>query len=140
MVDEELVRAAGGVVWCQSADHIEVVVVHRPKYDDWSLPKGKLEEGESFATAAAREIVEETGAHGELGADLGEIRYTDHKDRPKVVRWWAMRAEEPGAEGESDDPDEVDEVRWVSLRRAQKLLTYDTDREVLARFEATVPR
>lgn len=132
------VRAAGGVVW-RVADHrIEVVVVHRPKYDDWSLPKGKLDKDESFAAAALREVIEETGVRGTLGSELGAIRYTDHKNRPKVVRWWAVQADEPQRTGEPDDPDEVDDVRWLSLGKVEELLTYDSDREVLGRFAATV--
>lgn len=132
----DLVRAAGGVVWRTAADGApEVLLVHRPRYDDWSLPKGKLDDGESFADAAVREIAEETGVTGDLGPDLGEVRYTDHRGRPKVVRWYALRALAAAA---PTDVDEVDEQRWVDLAAASALLSYPTDVEVLDRFRATV--
>ena len=86
---EARVRAAGGVVW-RRTDTVEVLLVHRPRYDDWSMPKGKLDDGESFEDAAVREVEEETGIRAALGEDLGEVRYVDHKGRDKVVRWWAM--------------------------------------------------
>lgn len=139
MADDEQVRAAGGVVWRGLDEQVEVAVVHRPRYDDWSLPKGKLDGGESFAGAALREITEETGIDGTLGPELGTVRYTDHKGRSKVVRWWAVQARS-GAEGEPQDPQEVDEVRWLPPGEAVRLVTYDTDREVLGWFEATLAR
>ncbi len=125
------VQAAGGVVWRRTDAGLAVLVVHRPRYDDWSLPKGKLDDGESFEAAALREILEETGVSGVLGRDLGAVYYTDHKDRSKIVRWWAVAAEH---QGEPSDTDEVDVMRWVDPLEADGLLTYDTDREVLARF------
>lgn len=139
--DPAEVRAAGGVVWRRSADGtVEVLLVHRPRYDDWSMPKGKLDPGEDFATAAVREVAEETGVDAALGEDLGEVRYTDHKGRPKVVRWWAMHAPDaPDAEDlTSQDPDEVDAMRWVPLGETAAVLTYPLDIEVLSRFRATV--
>ncbi|HUG83821.1 MAG TPA: NUDIX hydrolase [Euzebya sp.] len=130
------VRAAGGVVWRpHDLDTVHVLLVHRPRYDDWSLPKGKLDDGEDFATAAVREIAEETGVTGHLGPDLGEVRYIDHRGRPKVVRWWALEAVDVGP---PDDTDEVDELRWLPLEAAGRLLTYPTDVEVLGRFRGTV--
>ncbi|CAN5219771.1 NUDIX hydrolase [soil metagenome] len=132
-----LVTAAGGVVWRpRTGPHdVEVLLVHRPRYDDWSLPKGKLDHGETFESAALREIAEETGVHGELGTDLGEVRYTDHRGRPKVVRWWAVRGD---AIGTPEDTDEVDEMRWLTPDEAAALLSYPTDAEVLDRFRATL--
>ncbi len=126
------VRAAGGVVWRRQDG--KVLVVHRPRYDDWSLPKGKLDDGETFQSAALREIAEETGVLGTLGVDLGAVYYTDHKGRSKVVRWWAVEAT-----GTTDplDTDEVDELRWVDPDEAERLVSYDTDREVLARFRGS---
>src|SRR3954463_6244214 len=108
MADAE-VLAAGGVV---VRDDGRIAVIHRPKYDDWSLPKGKLDAGESFEDAALREVEEETGLECTLGRALGETRYRDNKDRPKVVRYWAM---EPSTGGEFEPNDEVDELRWVSM-------------------------
>ena len=92
---------------------IEVVVVHRPRYDDWSLPKGKLEPGESWEDGALREVEEETGLRCELGEELDPARYADRKGRPKLVRWWLMRA----LGGEFVAGDEVDEMRWCPAER-----------------------
>ena len=125
------VEAAGGVVWrpAPGGEGTEIVLVHRPRYDDWSLPKGKLDAGESFEEAALREVEEETGLRCELGHYLGETSYRDHKDRSKVVRYWAMRA----GEGEFDPDDEVDDLRWVPVSEAAAVLDYDFDRELVRR-------
>lgn len=134
------VKAAGGVVWRPAPDGgegIEVLIVHRPRYDDWSLPKGKLDPGEGFEDAAVREIAEETGVHGRLGTALGEVRYTDRRGRPKVVRWWAVEVDRVSTRTAGED--EVDEVRWVPLGEVDDLLTYATDAAVLDRFRATAP-
>jgi 8-oxo-dGTP diphosphatase len=127
MADE--VQAAGGVVWRRGGDGVEIALVHRPKYDDWSLPKGKLDPGEGFEQAALREVEEETGMRCRLGRDLGETRYRDNKDRPKVVRYWSME----DCQGEFEPNDEVDELRWVSVDEAKQMLSYDFDRNLLDR-------
>jgi 8-oxo-dGTP diphosphatase len=126
------VRAAGGVVWRRGEGGVEVALVHRPRYDDWSLPKGKLDTGESFEEAALREVEEETGLRCELGPFLDEVGYRDHKDREKLVRWWAMEA----GEGEFAPDDEVDELRWTPLDEAASMLTYEIDRRLLERLRA----
>ena len=113
-------RAGGGV---------EVLVVHRPRYDDWSLPKGKLDRRESWEQAAVREVLEETGLRCRLGRELEPVRYRDHKDRPKLVRYWAM---EVVADDGFAPNDEVDELRWVAPDEAATLLTYDRDRGLVA--------
>src|SRR5206468_4869070 len=118
------VRAAGGVVVHDG----RVAVVHRPKYDDWSLPKGKLDPGETWEDAALREVAEEVGLRVRLGRELEPVRYT-HDGRPKVVRYWLMEADE---DGEFVANDEVDEVRWLSPGEAQSLLTHDRDRALVA--------
>ncbi len=125
------VRAAGGVVSRYGGR--DLIVIHRPKYDDWSLPKGKVENGESDEDCAMREVEEETGLQCRLGAELPTIRYRDRKDRLKEVRYWAM---EPMSGVIQQGNDEVDEVRWVPLVRAYELLTHVHDREVVAAWAA----
>ncbi len=121
-------QAAGGVVArAGEGDALEVLLVHRPKYDDWTLPKGKLEPGETHEQAALREVEEETGLACELGRELASTGYRDSKDRPKVVRYWAMRP----LSGSFTPHQEVDEVRWSELEAAKSLLTHDHDRAVL---------
>ena len=124
------VEAAGGVVVRESDGAPEVLLVHRPRYDDWTLPKGKLDRGESFEDAALREVWEETGLRCTLGREVAGAEYTDNKGRPKVVRYWLMEIEGDAPAFEAND--EVDEVRWVALDEAAGELTYDRDRQVLA--------
>lgn len=120
----EQVRAAGGVV---ARDGL-IALVHRPRYDDWTLPKGKLDAGESFEEAALREIEEETGMRARLVRELPETHY-EVRGRPKVVRYWLMEVEsDPGFVPN----DEVDELRWLEPAQASALLTYERDRDVLA--------
>jgi 8-oxo-dGTP pyrophosphatase MutT (NUDIX family) len=124
--DGKRVRAAGGVV-LRGHPAAEVAVVHRPRYDDWSLPKGKLEAGESFEQAALREIEEETGWRCRLGRRLGDRTYRDQKGRDKLVRWFLM---EP-LEGRFEPGEEVDEMRWLPLAEAIELLDYEHERSLL---------
>jgi 8-oxo-dGTP diphosphatase len=119
------VRAAGGLV---VDDHGRVAVVHRPRYDDWSLPKGKLESGERWEAAALREVEEECGLRCTLGGELPSDQYTDHKGRPKIVRWWRMTPVENV--GFTPD-DEVDELRWLPRHEAMALLSYAHDRSLV---------
>ena len=104
-----------------------VAVVHRPRYDDWSLPKGKLDPGESFEEAALREVEEETGLRCRLVRELPTVRY-DVRGRLKEVRYWAMEVDD---EIPFVPNDEVDQVRWVGQQEALALLSYDRDREPL---------
>ena len=122
------IAAAGGVVLRRDDGGERVAVIHRPKYMDWSLPKGKLEPGEGFEEAALREVEEETGFSARLLEELPPISYLDRKGRTKLVRYWLM---EP-LEGEFTPHDEVDELRWLPLTEAHDLLTYDHDRELVA--------
>jgi 8-oxo-dGTP pyrophosphatase MutT (NUDIX family) len=124
------VRAAGAVL--RRGDG-RIAVVHRPRYDDWTLPKGKLERGESDDAAALREVLEETGYHGRIEGDLGETSYWTVKGgipRPKRVRYFLMGA----LDGCFEPHDEVDELRWLEAEEARDLLSYDRDRDVLDRF------
>ncbi len=127
------VTAAGGVVLrdAPDGDGAEVLIVHRPKYLDWSLPKGKLDPGESFEDAAHREVEEETGVTVELGRELSPVTYEDRKGRAKLVRYWHMRPRDGDPMHRPPD-DEIDDVRWVAVEVARDLLTYDHDRELLA--------
>jgi 8-oxo-dGTP pyrophosphatase MutT (NUDIX family) len=111
---------------------LEVLAVHRPRYDDWSLPKGKLEDGESDAECALREVEEETGLSCRLEEELPSTRYRDRHDREKLVRYWAMRP----LEGSFSPRREVDEVKWISPGAASDLLSYSRDAEVVAAFAA----
>jgi 8-oxo-dGTP pyrophosphatase MutT (NUDIX family) len=118
-----VIVAAGGVVMRDG----QVALVHRPRYDDWTLPKGKLDRGESFEEAAVREVHEETGIRGRLVRELPATAY-HVSGRPKVVRYWLMDVEH---EGPFVPNDETDQLRWVPTDEALQLLSYDRDRDVL---------
>ena len=122
-----MVRAAGGVVVREDGGAREVVVVHRPAYDDWTLPKGKARKGESDEDCAVREVQEETGLRCKRGRELASTSYLDSAGRKKLVRYWLMRP----ADGTLRPSNEVDEARWVSFDEADRLLTYEHDRVVL---------
>jgi 8-oxo-dGTP diphosphatase len=121
---QEEVRAAGGLVVRDG----EVAVVHRPKYDDWSLPKGKLDPGETWEQAAVREVEEETGVRARIVGELEPSHYRDRKGRPKTVRWYRMEVEDPGT---FEPSAEVDELRWLAPEEAGALMSYDHDRALL---------
>ena len=134
--DAAEVKASGGVVWRRSQDRIEVVVVHRPRYDDWSLPKGKLDKGESWEQAALREVEEEVGLRCRLGAELAPARYRDNKGRDKAVRYWLMEPEDDAVPFSPND--EVDEMRWIDVAAAAALLSYPRDAELVREAEGRV--
>jgi 8-oxo-dGTP pyrophosphatase MutT (NUDIX family) len=119
-----VIRAAGGVVVRDG----HVLLVHRPKYDDWSLPKGKCKKNEDDAACALREVEEETGLRCEIDRPVGESRYLVALG-PKVVRWYLMRC----SDGAFEPSDEVDEITWVPLEEAAYRLTYDRDARVVDR-------
>lgn len=127
--------AAGGVVWRNGPTGPLVLLVHRPKYDDWSLPKGKAESGENVIQTAMREVAEETGLRVQLGPRLGSIEY-DVKNRRKTVHYWSMPlAEDSDLDPVAEDADEVDEFAWLSPAQARRALTYADDVDILARWE-----
>ncbi len=130
---EEVVRAAGGLVRREGPQGPELVLVHRPAYDDWSFPKGKLHDGESEREAALREVEEEIGVRCLIGADVGSIAYVDGRGRDKTVRYWIMRLAEGEVLGAAN---EVDEARWVPVSQVRQMLTYEHDRELLDRLDA----
>jgi len=123
---EPEVLAAGGLL---VRDDGRVAVVHRPRYDDWSLPKGKLDPGESFEDGARREVWEETGVRGRIREELQAVEYVDRKGRDKLVRWYRM-----DVDGEPDEfvpNDEIDELRWLTPAEALDVVDYDHDRALL---------
>ena len=126
--DAAEVKAAGCVVWRRGEDAgLQIALAHRPRYEDWSLPKGKLDPGETWEQAAVREVEEEIGVEGELGTELPPVFYRDRKGREKAVRYWTMEA----GGGTFAVNDEVDELRWVPPAEALALLSYDKDRELV---------
>lgn len=141
MASERIINAAGGVVWRKRTSSstkgsaIEVLLIHRPKYDDWTLPKGKSDPGESLPETAVREINEETGLRVRLGVPLHELEYGVAGGTKKVKYWCARVVGSAGTEGFVPNA-EVDEVRWERLGKAVELLTYVHDRDVIERFRA----
>jgi 8-oxo-dGTP diphosphatase len=132
-VDVGVVRAAGGLVSRRGENgELEVLLVHRPAYDDWTFPKGKAAGEESDEACALREVEEETGLRCSIGALVGESRYLDPRGRPKVVRYFAMSP----VDGELAFLHEVDQGRWVAAGEASQVLTYEHDRALLQAFAA----
>ncbi len=117
------VRAAGGLVVRDG----DVLLVHRPKYDDWTFPKGKAEDGETDEECALREVLEETGLRCALVSEAGLTEYVDSRGRPKRVRWWVMQP----VGGTFTPTAEVDEVRWAAPADAARLLSYGRDLTLL---------
>jgi len=129
-VKVSVVLAAGGVIHRRRDDGVvEVVVIHRPKYDDWTLPKGKLEPGESLEQAAVREVEEETGFRTEIERPIGDHSYRDRHGRPKRVTYYALRP----VDGRFVPNEEVDELRWLTATEADRLLTHAKDRDFVRR-------
>jgi 8-oxo-dGTP diphosphatase len=125
--DPEISAAGGVLIRRRDGAEPEIAVIHRPRYMDWSLPKGKLDPGEGWLEAALREVEEETGFRCRAGEELSPVGYLDRKGRSKLVRYWLM---EPLAGG-FEPHDEVDEIRWLSPGDAEEQLTYEHDRELV---------
>lgn len=130
-VASTLIQAAGAVLWRKSdSSEVEIAIIHRPRYDDWSLPKGKVEEGESHISAGYREIQEETGYESIFGPEIGSVIYK-LEGAPKEVRYWSAAA---GAQTGQPKPEEVDEVQWLSPKEAKDKLTNADDRAIVDFF------
>lgn len=136
---DSVVVAAGGVVWRDTPDGREVLLIHRERYDDWTMPKGKLDPGEHVLVAARREIQEETGLPVRLGPPLGIQRYDVRKNGglvPKLVHYWAAQ---PVGESTFEPNDEVDGLEWLPAAEAHSRLSYPRDVAILAALETAVP-
>jgi 8-oxo-(d)GTP phosphatase len=127
---DDVIRAAGAVLWRPGPAGTEILLVHRPRYDDWSLPKGKREPGEHIVATAVREVLEETSVRPVLGPYIRDVTYKVRGD-PKQVDYWAARAETAAADHE------IDEVAWLPVGRALDRLSYPHDQDVV---RALVPR
>jgi 8-oxo-dGTP diphosphatase len=122
-----VVWAAGGLVLRDNGGELEVLIVHRPDREDWSFPKGKMDPGETLGQTAEREVEEETGFRCRRLDRLPVVRYTDGKNRSKLVVYWTMEVES----GRFEPNDEVDTVGWFSLDAAERALTYPRDVELI---------
>jgi 8-oxo-dGTP diphosphatase len=130
--ETSVIQAAGAVLWRYSASKkLEIALVHRPRYDDWSLPKGKVEEKESHIACAFREVLEETGYTPVFGPEIGQATYKVEEGK-KLVRYWSARAAD--APPTPVDKNEIDEVLWLEVKDARKKLTLDDDREIVDFF------
>ena len=122
---DDVIRAGGAVLWRRRDGRIELLLVHRPQYDDWSFPKGKCTDGEPDEDCAVREIEEETSLRLTLGPEIASTTY-ESKGRPKLVRYWLAEAN-----GEAAPQNEVDEIVWMAPEKAESRLSYARDHEVL---------
>ena len=135
-VNTSEIMAAGAVLYRINQDEIEICLIHRPRYDDWSFPKGKIEFGESFLAAAHREVLEETGYEAKFGPLIAEIQYLA-EGVPKRVKYWAAQA--ISAAKPITDLQEVDKFEWHSIKSAKSKLTHEEDRKVLKLFKEISP-
>ena len=130
-LEASLIQAAGAVLWRKSdISQLEIAVIHRPRYDDWSLPKGKVESGESHISAGYREIQEETGYESTFGPEIGTVVYK-FEDAPKEVRYWAATAT---VKTGTPNPQEVDEVLWLAPKKAKEKLSNKDERAIVDFF------
>lgn len=137
----DVVLAAGALVWRVRHGELQVLAVHRPRYDDWSWPKGKLDPGETLPACAVREVAEETGQVIELGQPLPTLRYPVPGGKVKIVRYWAARAISPEAPAaiardavKEASKNEIDSVKWLTVEQARQLITFHDDLRPLERL------
>ncbi len=123
----KIVPAAGGLVWRQAGGERELIVIYRRRRQDWTLPKGKVKEGESWLDCAIREVQEETGFHVEIGSHAGCVCY-ETGAITKVVRYWNMR---PIGESRFESSEEVQSVHWMTIREAVKRLDHEGERDLV---------
>lgn len=139
MRDDKAVYAAGAVVWRLTGDKLRILLIHRTKYRDVTLPKGKVDPGEMLAQTAVREVHEETGIRVDLGVPVGVSRYFMRPGRQKVVHYWAAEATAAAIRKSTFVPNhEIAALEWVSLKKARKTLSYPVDLEILDEFERLV--
>jgi 8-oxo-(d)GTP phosphatase len=131
-----VIRAAGALLWRENSElKIEIALIHRPRYDDWSLPKGKIEEGESSLRCAFREVIEETGITSQFGRELGSVEYKEPAGL-KCVKYWAAKA----LTDEFLPNEEVDEIKWLNPEDALTRATHRSDRTIIENFLTQEPR
>jgi ADP-ribose pyrophosphatase YjhB (NUDIX family) len=130
----KVTRGAGGIVLRENDGVVEIVIIHRPTYDDWSLPKGKLQSGETYEDGAIREVEEEIGVLCSILGPGGSTHYIDHRGRDKVVRYFAMAADTKAKRLAAFDPTEVDEAVWVPLDVAANRLSHEHDQALIRQF------
>lgn len=139
MRDDKAVYAAGAVVWRLTGDKLRLLLIHRTKYRDVTLPKGKVDPGEMLAQTAVREVHEETGIRVNLGVPVGVSRYFMRPGRQKVVHYWAAEATADAIRKSTFVPNhEIAALEWVSLKKARKTLSYPVDLEILDEFERLI--
>jgi 8-oxo-dGTP diphosphatase len=125
--NKSVIQAAGGILWKKDKGEKKIAIVHRHKHDDWSLPKGKVDKGETWKKTALREVVEETGFEAKIKKYAGSISYL-LDGKPKVVLFWHMKIK---SEKKNKMNGEVDQVRWVTVEEAEKLLDYPEELTVI---------
>jgi len=133
-----VIRAAGALLWRENSQlEIEIALIHRPRYGDWSLPKGKVDDGETTLQCAYREVFEETGVKAQFTRELGSVEYLESGES-KRVKYWAAKA--PSFDQQFKVNEEVDEIRWLNPVDATSLATHDSDKSIIENFLSQEPR